>query len=60
MLDDSEYTPARAGRPERVVPAWNDELLPEEPFTFHFIKFKSGSPELIESRHGSPRVDAFG
>ena len=47
MLDDSEYTAGElAGLNE-----WfqlHDELLPEEPFTFHIIKFKSGSPELIE------------
>jgi hypothetical protein len=47
MLDDSEYT-------ERELDGLNEwfqlqhPLLPEEPFTFHIIKVKSGSPELVE------------
>lgn len=47
MLDDSEYT-------ERELDGLNewfqlhDDLLPEEPFTFHIIKLKSGSDELIQ------------
>ena len=47
MLDDSEYT-------EQELDGLNEwfqvshQLLPEEPFTFHFIKLKSDSPELVD------------
>ena len=47
MLDDSEYTAGELAS----LNEWfqlHDDLLPEEPFTFHIIKLKSGSPELIE------------
>ena len=47
MLDDSEYT----ARELDGLNEWfqlHDDLLPEEPFTFHIIKLKSGSPELVE------------
>ena len=58
MLDDSEYT-------ERELDGLNewfqlqDDLLPEEPFTFHIIKLKSGSPELVELVM-DPLLDAAG
>jgi hypothetical protein len=47
MLDDSNYTP----RELQGLNQWfqvTHELLPEEPFTFHFIKVKSDSPELVD------------
>ena len=47
MLDDSNYTPRELER----LNEWfqiHDDLLPEEPFTFHFIKLKSDSPELVD------------
>ena len=47
MLDDSHYTARELER----LNEWfqlHDDLLPEEPFTFHIIKLKSDSPELVD------------
>ncbi len=47
MLDDSEYTARELDGLNEWFQLQHD-LLPEEPFTFHIIKLKSGSPELVE------------
>ena len=47
MLDDSEYTEQELAGLNEWFQLENDRL-PQEPFTFCFIKLKSGSPELIE------------
>ena len=47
MLDDSHYT----ARELDHLNEWfqlHDDLLPEEPFTFHIIKLKSDTPELVD------------
>jgi hypothetical protein len=47
MLDDSEYTEQElAGLNEWIQIV--DDRLPQDPFTFWFIKLKSDSPELID------------
>jgi hypothetical protein len=47
MLDDSEYTPEELDGLNTWFQLEHDKL-PTWPFTFHFVKLKSGSEELTE------------
>jgi hypothetical protein len=47
MLDDSAYTEQELDGLNEWIQIENDRL-PQDPFTFWFIKLKSDSPELVD------------